>query len=374
MTAPTLVVGDCRAVLPTLPEGEIASVVTDPPYHLTGGTRFGKTRSTRGFMNKEWDGGDVAFQPETWEAVARVTRPGGYLLAFGGTRTYHRLACAIEDGGWEIVDCIAWLYGQGFPKHDSKLKPAFEPIVMARTSGPVHALSIDACRIETSDRLSGGGSPPYAFGGDNSRPFHAEHERTPTVGNDAGRWPANVVLDEDAAAQLDAQTGVLKSGANPTRRGSPKTRNTYGKFEGQRECIAHRGEDSGGASRFFYCAKASRSERDAGLDGVEKKPLHWSNGDANPGSFQSPGTDKSARNNHPTVKPIALMRWLARLVTPAGGTVLDPFMGSGSTGVACGLEGFGFVGTDITAEYVEIAQRRIIHWRRNELFAEVANG
>jgi site-specific DNA-methyltransferase (adenine-specific) len=371
-----LLVGDCREVLPSLDAGSIASVVTDPPYHLTGATRFGKTRSTRGFMNKEWDGGDVAFQPDTWEAVARVTRPGGYLLAFGGTRTYHRLACAIEDGGWEIVDCLAWLYGQGFPKHDSKLKPAFEPIVMARTPGPVHALSIDACRIGwdakslakdtarrqtprndiTNGRYIGGTSGGYTEG----------DPQSPT-----GRWPANVVLDDEAAAVLDEQSGKLKSGANPKTRNTPKFDGVYNGWPTGTEINARRETNSGGASRFFYCAKASRSERDAGLDGVEKKPLHWSSGDANPGSFQAPGTDKTARNNHPTVKPITLMRWLVRLVTPIGGTVLDPFMGSGSTGAACGLEGFGFVGTELSAEYLEIARRRIAHWTQTHLF-EVA--
>jgi site-specific DNA-methyltransferase (adenine-specific) len=370
MTGARLITGNCLDVLPTVLEGSIDSVVTDPPYHLTGATRFGRTRSERGFMNKSWDGGDVAFRPETWEAAARVVRPGGYLLAFGGTRTYHRLACAIEDGGWEIVDCLAWIYGQGFPKHDSKLKPAFEPIVMARTPGrctrcrSTRAVSKRAMSSIRVTHQETAGTPGRA-----STAKRTDMRMGGGSAHDLGRWPANVVLDETAAALLDEQTGELKSGANPTRRSSDKFRDVYGDFVGQEECEPARGADRGGASRFFYCAKASRAERDAGLGGVEKKPLHRSNGSQNPGAFQSPGTDKTARNNHPTVKPIALMRWLVRLVTPPGGTVLDAFAGSGSTACACALEGFGFVGTDITAEYIQIAARRVIHWRADELFS-----
>jgi site-specific DNA-methyltransferase (adenine-specific) len=340
VTGARLLTGSCLDILPTLGEGSIASIVTDPPYHLTGATRFGSTRSERGFMNKKWDGGDVAFRPETWTAALRVVRPGGYLLAFGGTRTYHRLACAIEDGGWEIVDSLQWLYGQGFPKHRSKLKPAAELICMAKAPGPVHELSIDACRLgDEAGGWQGKASPGFG---------HAETGRKALMSNEPGgrpvigRWPANVCLDESAAEQLDAQSGILTSGANPTRRGSDKFRDVYSPFAGETECDAARGADVGGASRFFYCAKASRQERDAGLEN---------------------------RNTHPTVKPIALMRWLVRLITPTAGTVLDLFLGSGTTGAACALEGFAFVGTDITAEYIEIARRRIVHWRPDELFA-----
>ncbi|MDB4876419.1 MAG: Adenine-specific methyltransferase [Gemmatimonadetes bacterium] len=349
-----MLAGDCRTVIPTLGEASIASVVTDPPYHLTGATRFGNTRSERGFMNKAWDGGDVAFNPETWATVARVVRPGGYLLASGGTRTYHRLACAAEDGGWEIVDCLAWLYGQGFPKHASKLKPAFEPILMARTPGPMHALAIDECRIgfaNASDEAEAKGKNRHADFGSGARKnqvYGADHRARGENGNyDApGRWPANVILDETAAAALDAQAGDRRASSRGVRTtknimklGGANRRPSHGDADGS----ARPGyADAGGASRFFYCPKASRAERDAGLDGM--------------------------RNNHPTVKPIALMRWLVRLVTPRGGVVLDPFAGSGSTGAACAMDGVPFVGVDITPEYVEIARRRIIHWRRDELF------
>jgi DNA primase catalytic core len=315
-------------ILPTLAEGSIASIVTDPPYHLTGATRFGETRSTRGFMNKEWDGGDIAFRPETWDAARRVIRPGGYLLAFGGTRTYHRLACAIEDGGWEIVDCIQWLYGQGFPKHRSKLKPAVELICMAKAPGPVRDLSIDECRIHVEDDA-------YAKNASGDRGHsgtrgHGEVTDIRAGGGSAhkgGRWPANVCLDESAAQQLDAQSGVLSSGANPTRRNADKFRDVYGEFVGQESCEPARGADAGGASRFFYCAKASRSERDAGLEGLEKQRFAMSAGAQSAmdrgeeyagaqsamdrgeeyAGAQSIGLNRQqlVRNTHPTVKPIA---------------------------------------------------------------------
>lgn len=165
-----------------------------------------------------------------------------------------------------------------------------------------------------------------------------------------------------AVRLLDDQSGTLTSGANPTSRSSDKFRTAYGDFEGQRECVAARGVDVGGASRFFYTAKAARSEREAGLDGGERKAKLWSSGEQNPGSFQAEGTDRTSTNHHPTVKPLDLMRWLCRLVTPPGGLILDPFTGSGSTGCAAVLEGFRFIGIEREAEYVAIARRRIAHW------------
>lgn len=339
-----LFTGDCLSLLPTLSDGVADAIVTDPPYGIK-------------FMGKAWDHGipGIPF----WRAAFHALKPGGYLLAFGGTRTYHRVACAIEDAGFELHDTLAWLYGSGFPKHKSKLKPGWEPITLARRPAKkATELNIDACRIEGVKGVPGslsnaGNFPGWTTGGDMARK---------SVQN--GRWPANVALDEDAAALLDGQSGVLTSGANPTRRGSDKFRNTYGDFEGQKECEPARGVDAGGASRFYYCAKASRAERNAGLEGFEKKPLHWSSGDQSPGTFQSAGTDKSAANHHPTVKPLALMRWLCRLVTPAEGVVLDPFMGSGSTGAAARIERFGFIGIDERPDYVAIAERRIAHWEK----------
>lgn len=361
-----ILVGDCLDVLPTLALSSVDAIVTDPPYHLKGNLRPGTGETmrgvARGFMGQTWDGGDVAFQPMTWAHALRVIRPGGYLLAFGGTRTFHRLTCAIEDAGWEIHDVLSWLYGSGFPKHDSKLKPAWEPIVVARRpSEQSTPLNIDACRIAVTDE-------DYARNASGDRGHAGTRESGEATSiragggsaNSLGRWPANVVIDEAAAVLIDEQSGELTSGANPTRRNSDKTRNTFGKFPGQEICRPARGIDVGGASRFYYCAKASRRERELGLDeSFDQKPLNWSNGDKNPGAFQAAGTTRDVRNHHPTVKPIALMRWLVRLVTPDGGTVLDPFMGSGSTGCAAVLEGRSFVGIELNSDYADIARTRI---------------
>jgi site-specific DNA-methyltransferase (adenine-specific) len=349
--------GDALDEMRRIDAASIDAVVTDPPYALTGHSRgsprvndpatpYGRARiGARGFMNKTWD----AELPgvETWSEALRVMKPGAHLVAFGGTRTFHRLTCAIEDAGFEIRDCLSWMYGQGFPKSmnvgnglGTALKPAWEPIILARRPvvGTVAqnvlahgtgALNVDGCRIDCDQRperdsrdhrdLSSNGI--YGDGLNGSR---ATGETT------TGRWPANLVLDEEAARQLDEQSGELTSGANPTRRGSYKFRDTYHRFEGQRDCDAARGQDSGGASRFFYTAKSSSGER------------HY-----------------AGKNKHPTVKPVDLMRWLCRLVTPKGGLILDPFMGSGSTGIAALAEGFRFIGIDLDTEYVEIARRRI---------------
>jgi site-specific DNA-methyltransferase (adenine-specific) len=362
-----------------LPDNSVDSVVCDPPYHLTSiHKRFAKCggasrqspkkahqyqRLSRGFMGQTWDGGDVAFRVETWTEVLRVLKPGGHLVAFSGTRTYHRMAVAIEDAGFEVRDQLAWVYGSGFPKsHDlgdgwgTALKPSWEPIALCRkplegtnaanmAKHGVGGLNIDACRIE------GEGNKTFDRDvGDRSR----EQYRTgTTVGaakpTDLGRWPANLCHDgsdevlgvfPDALGQLiDASTnsaqrktqnvyGAMKRGngregeASADRRYADRGSTDFAPLPGQRR------EDSGSAARFFYCAKATTEERGEG-------------------------------NNHPTVKPVALMRWLCRLVTPKGGTVLDPFMGSGSTALACDAEQFNFIGCELSADYAAIAERRI---------------
>lgn len=371
--------GDCREVMADLPADSVDAVVTDPPYDLTAGkkggtgtasvaldspygrSRIGAGNGAGGFMGQGWDATGVAFDPATWAAALRVLKPGGYLLAFGGTRTWHRLACAIEDAGFEVRDSIAWLYGSGFPKSlnldgdrqgwGTALKPAFEPVVMARkpldgtvtANVDVHgtgALNIDGCRIDWGEdgdqsaarkRHGYSDSAKKALGSTvavhNESGFAGE-----VVGADAsaGRWPANVVLTPDTADELDQQTGTLTSGANPTRRGSDKFRDTYGEFAGQTECTPARGADSGGASRFFYCAKAPQDER--------------------------PRVDGTA---HPTVKPLSLMRWLVRLVTPPGGLVLDPFAGSGTTGEAAIIEGFRALLIEREASYLPLIEARL---------------
>jgi site-specific DNA-methyltransferase (adenine-specific) len=368
--APFLHVGDCREVLQGFDPDSVDAIVTDPPYEL-------------GFMGKKWDNTGIAFDRATWAAALRVLKPGGHMLAFGGTRTYHRIACAIEDAGFEIRDCLSWLYGTGFPKslnvgegRGTALKPAWEPVILARKplAGTVAAnvedygtgaLNIDGCRIATTDDLNGGrysdnkqGDDGAAYGsGINLR--SANDYAQPT-----GRWPANVTLDEHAAALLDEQSAPNMHSAGKAR-DAIRQADGAGMF-GLAGGDGHRLGDSGGASRFFYVAKASGKERDAGCDALPARSggeatdrEDDSAGVANPRAGAGRGGGR--RNFHPTVKPVALMRWLVRLVTPPGGIVLDPFAGSGSTGVAALAEGFRFLGIEQSAEYAEIARARLTH-------------
>jgi DNA modification methylase len=334
--------GDCLDVMRWRDADTVDAIVTDPPYGLS-------------FMGKHWDHGvpGVAF----WAEALRLLKPGARLLAFGGTRTYHRMACAIEDAGFEIEDSLCWLYGSGFPKHKSKLKPAHEPVVMARKPAPrATLLNVDDCRIgdEPLTNHGGGISGGRIYGNGIGIPAIA-----PGSNPRSGRWPANVVLDEEAAAALDAEAGDRRSsGICPPVEcaGNWPTFPQYGHKRQERGYT-----DTGGASRFFYCAKASRSEREAGLADAPRR-----NGGSNAKGFTDDvarGLDRNrpVANHHPTVKPVALMRWLVRLVTPPDGLVLDPFTGSGTTGIAATLEGRRFLGIDREAEYVEIARARIAH-------------
>ena len=489
--------GDCLEVLKQIPNQSVDAVVTDPPYDLTTpasvrrsafpghyhGDGFGrgqkKEKAGKGFMGKEWDGTGIAFKVETWQEVLRVLKPGGHLLSFGGTRTYHRMACAIEDAGFEIRDCIQWLYGSGFPKshdmgkaidkmngktdavkrdfcayikalRDSKgltnkeidkylrlnsngataahytcvqgeqprfprlklyyllknllgmddrwdetikeaereilkhrtmiqgggnslimrlgdkrevnaditapatpeaqqwdgwgtaLKPANEPIVLARKplseatvaanvlKWGTGAINIDGCRIETVDNLNGGAYSKGQY--DTSETVYRLGTKRieDAYVQPIGRWPANIILDEEAAALLDRQSGVSKStGGKGAKSGLVDNPNIYGKFSGQNKGQSAGGlGDMGGASRFFYCAKTSQKERGEG-------------------------------NTHPTVKPIALMEYLCRLITPPGGIILDPFGGSGTTAIAALNTGRFFIGIEKEEKYVDIARKRI---------------
>ena len=410
--------------------GSVDAVVTDPPYGLE-------------FMGKEWDthAGPREFQEwcEAWAREAlRALKPGGHLLAFGGTRTYHRLACAIEDAGFEIRDCLAWLYGSGFPKSldvskaidkaagvewteftanpaerpgngdaattstgwakpsrppkpvvesdeakvwdgwGTALKPAHEPVVVARKplAGTVAAnvlahgtgaLNIDGCRIEgaAGDGNWAGATEARGYDGgwDGTEKPNVEQ-------NPQGRWPANVALDPEAAAMLDAQSGEQRDGVAVNRN---RSADNVTSWFGTRSPLV--GDDvgyggGGGASRFFYVAKAGSRERNAGLDGFPERTTRDTYGDGLQGPRPHTADDyewqrKGARNVHPTVKPIELMRWLVRLVTPPGGLVLDPFMGSGTTGIACALEGMEFYGIERKAEYLRIAEARIAWWSRH---------
>lgn len=380
----TLFQGDCRETLRSLPDNSVDAVPCDPPYELN-------------FMGKGWDRSGIANDPTFWREVYRVLKPGGHLAAFSASRTYHRMACAIEDAGFEIRDSLMWIYGTGFPKSQNvakfidkelgtegrkgavtgksgaerscmagdftggeyheylpgspaaqefdgfgtALKPAFEPIVLARKplSEPTvaanvlrwrtGALNIDGCRVgfaegdtTASAKSAGTGAGRETANVDGSAygnglggvvaPPHA-----------LGRWPANVVTDgSDEVVGLFPTTA---SGSWNGRRNTAKTKNTFGAYASHDE--KPREGDSGSAARFFYSAKASKADR--------------------------------AGSKHPTVKPIALMQWLAKLITPPGGTVLDPFAGSGTTGAAAVAEGFAAILCERESEYVADIKRRI---------------
>ncbi len=401
-----LYAGDCIEVMARMPGSSVDAIVTDPPYGLE-------------FMGKGWDGFGTPLGFQTWtEAWAveafRVLKPGGHLLAFAGTRTYHRMASGVEDAGFEIRDCIAWMYGSGFPKSldvskaidkaagaerevvgtrttgigtgygntafigDSEnknltapatpeakawngwgtaLKPAFEPVVVARRpligtvaanvlENGTGALNIDACRIGTNGETiatpqsdphkRGATAGEYAISTRDTERMHAAQQASIERTNTLGRWPANIALDATAAKMLDEQSGELP-GASSFSRPSIYKATSY--TAGNAKLQLGYG-DNGGASRFFYTAKASRQDRNVG--GL-------------------------ADNTHPTVKPTDLMRWLIRLVTPPGGIILDPFGGSGSTGLAARAENVRCILIEREPEYLQIIRDRLA---QQNLFAE----
>lgn len=370
-----LINNDCLLALDELEENSVDAIVTDPPYELN-------------FMGKGWDNAGISFSKDTWAKCLRVLKPGGYMLAFGGSRTYHRIACAIEDAGFEIRDCIMWLYGSGFPKSmniglaidkkngvESKivgegksggtsrayqsletttageyqvkeaqnewagwgtaLKPSYEPVIVARKpldgscvanvmKWGVGGLNIDECRVG-DEVVSIHNAPAGSFaGGEYGRGSDTESYR-----NSVGRFPANTILDT---------------------------------------------QDGEEWRRYFYCAKASKNDRDEGLEEFSTKTsgqmTERKEGSAGITAFT--GSRSPKKNNHPTVKPTELMRYLVRLVTPKGGTVLDPFMGSGSTGKAVACENnernaeYKFIGIEKETEYCKIAEARIKYVEQSE--------
>lgn len=351
-----LYLGDCREILPHL--GKVDAVVCDPPYGLS-------------FMGKQWDY-DVP-TVEQWRLVFEAMKPGAHLLAFAGTRTQHRMAVNIEDAGFEIRDMIAWVYGSGFPKSKNldgawkgwgtALKPSLEPITLARKPlvGTVAenvmahgtgAINVDGGRVgntvETWPKSKSYGPGQFQPGGIG---------KTMATGSPPpGRWPANLIHD----GSDEVLAGFPVTGAS---NGRPRNNGEFKSVAKGRDLphVTHGHDDQGGsAARFFYCAKASKAERDAGCEGMESaKVLIGAAGHKTNPMTGKPVVDIPRRNHHPTVKPVALMRYLCRLVTPPGGIILDPFTGSGSTGCGAVLEGFHFIGIELDPEYIAIAQARI---------------
>jgi DNA modification methylase len=468
--------GDCIEVMAGMPADSVDAVVTDPPYGIgfmgktwdafdaspvesswsgkgrntdvkpnptdkipnfrysVSGTGFRETNPRCGTCGRVTRGRDTAkgfkvchcetpvFAPtknrdaarfqqwcELWGAQAfRVTKPGGYLLAFGGTRTHHRLVCGLEDAGWIIRDELDWIYASGFPKGKANLKPAHEPIVLARKPGPLRPLAIDSCRIP--------GAVPQTVHGVSSRQGevygHFRDEPEPSIVNEGGRWPSNVLL---SSPELFDQPNpyVVGSGATATsglmRAGTLEGHESYGGFPG-REMVADTYGDSGGYSRFFRIpqrnapAQGEGAEPEGSTSGVPDYPTHYiipkaDRADREPvlrgqlaasddpfavtahgkwcevcgkQAVNVPGSacqceepqwttraQRQRENAHPTVKPTDLMRHLVRLVTPSGGTVLDCFAGSGSTLLAAEMEGFAWIGIEQDASYVAIAEARL---------------
>lgn len=359
--------GNCLEVLKGLPDNSVDSIVTDPPYGLS-------------FMGKKWDY-DVPEQA-VWEECLRVLKPGGHLLAFAGTRTQHRMAVRIEDAGFEIRDMIAWVYGSGFPKsHNLKddwtgwgtaLKPALEPITVARKpfKGTVAAnvlahgtgaLNIDGCRVRMSDGEENPSIARYASTQQQGNNGWGHVNRGARFDDSAaasaalGRWPANLIHDgSDEVLDLfpETKSGVMKAGTRRAAQDEPGSV-CYGTYGGNAASADTYG-DAGSAARFFYCAKAARKDRNEGLQDPGPQFQHGT-------TLRKVESASTTGNNHPTVKPTDLMAYLCRLVTPPGGVVLDPFMGSGSTGKAAMREGFCFIGIELDAGYLAIAEARIAH-------------
>ena len=439
--------GNMLDMLDVIKPNFVSSIVTDPPYELN-------------FMGKGWDNSGIAFQKETWEKCYTVLKPGGYLLAFGGTRTFHRIACAIEDAGFEIRDTIMWLYGSGFPKSmniglaiDKKegvqeqrgvggfnvggiqeqqnrtaklyigsttdgskqdaytdyksdsakqwagwgtaLKPAYEPIIVARKPCEgsttdnvlkygVGGINIDEGRVPFEDTPNPATNPLYRLqngyrttansdDGDSVVGFGTSKNETSAL----GRFPSNVILTYDETDEQEVCGGMpdtVSSGGSGEASTQNRFKNVYGEYKSG-ECASHLGGlgDSGNASRYFYTAKASVKDRDEGLDSLPDMKLAFGNqaqAELKRGNtFDEGGFNKILvrKNIHPTVKPVDLMQYLVRLVTPKGAIILDPFNGSGSTGKAVMYENterqadYKYIGIELTEQYLPISKARIEH-------------
>lgn len=418
---PMILRGDCFKVMQAIADNSISAIVTDPPYGLK-------------FMGKKWD--HEVPKVEVFAEMLRICKPGAMLLCFGGTRTYHRMVCNIEDAGFEIRDMIEWIYGSGFPKSlnvsaaidkaagaerevvgkyavggtaakdgrqgrasvsaegesgvgltrnlnitspatpeakqwdgwGTALKPAHEPICLARKPFPgtvaenvlmygTGAMNIDGCRVAVTEA----DASQLRTMNRNQKQEHdgwgmnQNGDDTPQVVSPLGRFPANLIHDgSPEVVKLFPETISGKPcGIKSVGKG-----NAFGEY-GVGIPVTGFG-DAGSAARFFYAAKPSRAERNGGLDGMSKKMLRWSSGDQNPGAFQSANTDRMVKNFHPTVKPLSLMQYLVRLVTPPqNGIILDPYAGSGTTMCACILENVQGITIERDAEYLPIIKGRI---------------
>ena len=338
---------DCRHGLAMLPDNSVDSIVCDPPYGLR-------------FMGKKWDydvpGVDI------WVECLRVLKPGGHLLAFAGTRTQHRMAVRIEDAGFEIRDMIAWVYGSGYPKHRSSLKPALEPITMVRKPAErATLLNIDACRVGDE----GGTKKGAAVGNKGSGLYEGglASGACDIVALDAGRYPANLIHDgsDEVVAMFPDSAGSGGSVPNVKISGYGDGAVGTGSAEylgGERTKVDC---GTGSAARFFYCAKAGKRDRNEGLEAFDEvvRQTVATSGLSKHSDGSPRNMAPTSKNPHPTVKPTELMRYLCRLVTPPGGLIVDPFAGSGSTGKAAILEGFQFVGFELDPQYTAIANARV---------------
>lgn len=371
--------GDCLEIMRGMPDNHISAIVTDPPYGLS-------------FMGKQWDGETPGI--EYWQEALRICKPGAHLLAFGGSRTHHHLMMAIERAGWEIRDCIMWIYGSGFPKshnfgkkmggdwqgYGTALKPAYEPIIMAMKSCEctfsqnaekwgVAGINVGASRIGTDDTRQSASKDLLGLMNDDGWKC-----KKMTVGSECGRWPANILFDEEAAQALDEMSGERKVGSIKASEKLASHGNCYGlrKLGNVNDFEASKG----GASRFFYCAKASSAERNEGLESFPSYEKETLNDYVNPSQGRIASKSGSPMQNfHPTVKPLKLMTYLIKLIMPPkDGILLDPFAGSGTTILAAEHLGVNAIGIEKCFEYAEIARARVSHEKKAkdyqlELFA-----
>lgn len=399
--------GNMLDMIDVIEENSITSIVTDPPYEL-------------GFMNRSWDKSGIAFSTDAWKKCLSVLKPGGYLVAFCGSRTFHRMVCAIEDAGFEIRDVIMWIYGSGMPKssnvgkmlekklghpveddfykYGNALKPAYEPIVIARKpfegsmidnmyQNNVGAINIDDCRIPFTSEKD---IEEYSFNNDANQRMskeegenHGMYEGGWKVQKEkrevpVGRFPANVILTYDENDYNEVCGNFPESGSGNGKEpysyaGKEYDNKKTSMFNGDKPQAPSNYNDTGNASRYFYCAKASRKDRDEGLEDFELQTRSDRNPELETADNQFNRSGVPRKNFHPTVKPTDLIKYLVRLVTPKDGVVLDCFNGSGSTGKAVMCENrernsnYKYIGIELTEEYLPIAQARIEYAKNNDL-------